>query len=846
MRCSSLRDTLKHKFVVPEFAVRDIRGGMMLLRLQLAFVFALALVVSNKCLAGSPRLTTVTPRGVQRGAEHTLTFHGRYLHDPADVVFFDPEHFEVLSMEPGKNDRSFTAKILVKPECRLGEHRLFVRTSSGLSDFRALYVEELPGIDEKEPNSEFASAQEIASGHVVGGKIDNEDVDYFVVEAKKGERLTAEVVGIRLGDTFFDPYVAILDANRFELSAVDDSSLAAQDGAASIIVPEDGRYTIEVRDSAYRGNGSSYYRLNVGHFPRPHVVFPPGGKAGEEIEVRYIGDPKGEFTEKLTLPAEPIEGFGLYPADEGGRASTPNPFRVSAFGNVIEQEPNNSSKEGTPGEVPVAFNGVIEKDGDHDYFKFKAAKGQNLELNCFARRVGSGMDAVLHVFRADGKYMKVSDDDRYRPDSMVRFKVPEDGEYAVRVMDHLGKGSPDYVYRLEVTPVAPSLHLSIPTQERYGQYRQQIYVPRGNRIGSVFNVKRNDFGGDLKLSHDSMLPGITIEAENMPGFTTSMPVVFEATPEAEFSAKAIDFTASHTEKPEINGGFENTVLFVRYNANGKLHEKTVNKLSIGVVEEVPFKLEIVEPKVPIAQEGKLNLKVIAHRDEGFTKPITVEFPYRPPGVSCKSKITIPEGKNEIDYMLNANSKARVGDYKVFVNGSTNLGKGLVWAGSKLCPLKIAERYSTFELARAACEQGQETQIVCKITHQTPFEGTATATLAGFPPKSSAEPVTFTKDSEEVVFQVKTDAATPPGKRTLYCEIKIPQNSEEIVYRGGATQLQVDKPLPAPKSKPKSQPKPQVASAKKSPPKEKPLTRLEKLRLAAEARREELANNGGAP
>ena len=33
----------------------------------------------------------------------------------------------------------------------------------------------------------------------VTGVADNEDVDYYVVEAKKGDRISAEVEGLRLG-----------------------------------------------------------------------------------------------------------------------------------------------------------------------------------------------------------------------------------------------------------------------------------------------------------------------------------------------------------------------------------------------------------------------------------------------------------------------------------------------------------------------------------------------------------------------------------------------------------------------------------------------------------------------
>jgi len=42
----------------------------------------------------------------------------------------------------------------------------------------------------------------------VTGVADNEDVDYYAVEARKGDRITAEVEGTRLGITLFDPYVA--------------------------------------------------------------------------------------------------------------------------------------------------------------------------------------------------------------------------------------------------------------------------------------------------------------------------------------------------------------------------------------------------------------------------------------------------------------------------------------------------------------------------------------------------------------------------------------------------------------------------------------------------------------
>ena len=63
----------------------------------------------------------------------------------------------------------------------------------------------------------------------------------------------------------------------------DDAALVWRDGFTSIIAPEDGKYIIQVRESAYAGNGGCLYRLHVGNFPRATAVMPAGGKPGETV-----------------------------------------------------------------------------------------------------------------------------------------------------------------------------------------------------------------------------------------------------------------------------------------------------------------------------------------------------------------------------------------------------------------------------------------------------------------------------------------------------------------------------------------------------------------------------------
>src|SRR5262249_40616621 len=157
-------------------------------------------------------------------------------------------------------------------------------------------------------------------------------------------------------------------------AASDDSPLLGQDAVASIVAPADGSYVIQVRESAYGGNGACGYRLHVGTFPRPTAVVPAGGKPGEEGELRFLGDAAGEFKQKVKLPAKAEGKFGVFAQDAQGISPSPVPFRLSDLPNVIEAEPNDSIQQVTKsaGVLPLAFNGVIEKNGDVDFFRFTA------------------------------------------------------------------------------------------------------------------------------------------------------------------------------------------------------------------------------------------------------------------------------------------------------------------------------------------------------------------------------------------------------------------------------------------------------------------------------------------
>ncbi|MBS0264752.1 MAG: PPC domain-containing protein [Planctomycetes bacterium] len=811
-------------------------------------------VVATLCLvvlsgasaqAASPSLGGTTPRGAQRGTEIEVVLSGAQLNDAQEVLFYEPG-IEVTKLEV-VNPTTVKALFKISPEAMLGSHRLRVRTATGVSELRPFFVGALPEVAEKEPNSDFAAPQPIPMNVTVNGVADNEDVDYFVVEAKKGDRISAEVEGIRLGITLFDAYVAIMNTARFELSSSDDNALVWQDGVASIIAPEDGKYIIQIRESSYAGNGACLYRLHVGNFPRPTALLPAGGRYGETLPVKFIGDVLGDREATLTLPTDRAANFSVFAKDDKGIAPSQNWFRLSDLPNVIEQEPNETHDNATRFAAPVALNGILEKPGDSDNFRFTAKKGEAYDIRVHARSIRSPLDPVLTISAAGGGAI-AANDDTGGPDSFIRFGVPNDGDYVVNVRDHLNNGGPSYVYRIELTPIQPKLVL---TTNEFVQYVQPVVaVPKGNHFGLVLSAQRFDFGGPLALRGENLPAGVTLEAPPMPANAAVVPVLFHATPEAAASGKLAEVIGSLVDPNQPNlkveGGIQQPIVLVRGLNQIPFWTENTNKLPVVVTEEAPFELAIVEPKVPLVRGGQMDLKVVAKRKEGFKAAIKIDMLWLPPGIGASGSIAIAEGQNEAVIPMNAAGNAELATWKIAVRGEANSGNGNIMVSTPFANLRIAEMYMTLAFEQAAVEQGKETELVVHMTKQFDFPGVAKVNLIGLPNKAVTTTQDATVETKDLVFKITTDMTTPAGNHAnLFCQIIVTENGEPVIHNIGTGKLRVDVPLPPKKDAPPPppMPTPTPAPAAEKPPEPKRLTRLEQLRLEQQER--EKAKKGGA-
>jgi hypothetical protein len=783
--------------------------------------------------AAYPDVTRTEPNGGQRGTEFKVTLTGQRLGDFEDLIFFSPG-IKVKSVESTTSTK-VELTLSIAADVPPGNHVMRVRTKTGISHPRQFFVGIYPNVAEKEPNDTMATAQPVQLNQTIEGVIRAEDVDYFKVPMKKGQRLSIEIEGLRLGYGVFDPYIAIVDKDRFEKAFSDDTILHRQDGYCSYVADYDGDYYVMVRESSYQGSENSHYRLHIGSFRRPDVVFPGGGRLGSKLKVSFI-DGKDSFSEEVTLPTTENPEFQLF-AHSQDPAPSGNPFRLSPFENTFEVEPNDTREQATvvPPADAYALNGIIDKPGDVDYFKITLKKGQVLEGHCYAQALGSPLDPTVRITSVSGAELISNDDGggMHRLDSQFKVTVPADGDYYVRIRDHLERGGPNYVYRLELVASVPRLTFASPDYTvNDTQYRQFMAVPRGGRMALLENFTRNGVSGDYRFEASGLPAGVKLLNETAPKDMPNMPLVFEAAADAPLGQAVVPLRMQPLDgKNKVVGTLRQTYDIVR-NGNVIYYQGILDALPVAVVESVPYDLIIEQPKVPVVQNGVLDLKVIAKRKDGFKAPIRVFMVWTPPGITALGEQTIAADATECVFQLNATAGVSTGDWSFVVMGEADAGNGRMYNASPFAKVSsMPALVAANAIPLTSIEQGQEARAVTNFEVIQPFEGEAVARLVGVPETILIPPVKVTKDTKELAFVVKTTKDSPLGKQAnLFVQVEVPLKT------GGTTthrialgsMIRVDTPrkaAPAPVASTSTPAKPVDPKAPPAPA----LSRLEQLR-----------------
>jgi hypothetical protein len=145
--------------------------------------------------------------------------------------------------------------------------------------------------------------------------------------------------------------------------------------------------------------------------------------------------------------------------------------------------------------VPCVVNGQIAA-GAVDHYRFEAQQGERLVISTYARHlvpyiadaVPGWFQPVITLYNAEGREVGYNDDYRFKPDSVLYFEVPEDGQYVLTISDALFRGREDFVYRITIA-------------ER--PYLTSVF-PLGGRVGEPFTAQMQ--GWNLEDAQLSMPP----------------------------------------------------------------------------------------------------------------------------------------------------------------------------------------------------------------------------------------------------------------------------------------------------------------------------------------------------
>lgn len=790
------------------------------------------LLSSSSALSASPLLEQVLPRGGQRGAEVQLTLRGDRLHDAEELLLYGPG-LTAASIAV-VDTKTVRVRLAIAPDCALGEHALRVRCRSGLSELRTFWVGALPVVAEVEPNSDVARAQEVALDVTVEGTLGPEDVDAFAFTGRAGQRVTAEVEAMRLGGPVFDPVLSIMDASGAVVAGGDDASLLGQDALASLLLAEDGRYVVTLRDAAYAGGERFRYRLHLGTFPRPTAAFPPGGRPGEELALELLGDVAGVISERRGLPAGDPDGTtALWVEREGAAAPSPLRVRVGDLVGAPEVEPNGDRRRATAVTIPAALHGRLDAAGDVDWFRFAARKGQRLRLRAWARGLGSPVDPVIDLFEAGGKQVGGNDDFQGRPDSELTAAIARDGDYELRVRDFQGRGGPTHVYRIEVAPVTPAVSLDLQTYGRNSQARGSLSVPRGNRMAILVRVAREAVNGPVAVALSGAPAGVaSVQTLCVAGFAT-VPVVVEAAADAPLAAALARLTGRVTdrvtdrveEQGGVTGELRQTIPLTFGAPNNAVYwTHTVDRLALAVTEAAPFRVRLVEPVGLLTRSGAAQVEVLVERDPGFDRPVFVSLLQDSPGTGSRKAVKVDAGQDRAVIPLTANAQAAPGSWPLVAVAKAD-HRGELWVSSQLATLQVVAPFVRLALPQAAGARGATTLLAGELSVDRAFTGEATARLVGLPAHCAAPALTLTADAREIRFTVTIGQEAKLGRhRNIFCELVVREGGLPVTHHVGRTELRVDAPqVDAP-------PPPEPA-----PGAPRPLTRLEQLRAEHAAR-----------
>ena len=322
--------------------------------------------------------------------------------------------------------------------------------------------------------NDIDSATVATVGADVEGVIDYQgDSDYFRFTAEEGQLYQIDVA---LG-TLPDSYLELLDSDGWQLTYNDDHG----DSLASRVVweaPESGDYYLAVEAGGWDAHVGSY-ALTVSHstIVDDHgndtddatvaaVAVGVGGVIDYEGDLDYFrftaeegqlyqidvalgslpdsllallgpdgweltyNDDHGDSLASRVVWEAPASGDYYLVVEASGFDADVGAYTLTVSHSTIVDDYGNDIDDATVAAVAVGVGGVIDYEGDSDYFRFTAEEGQLYQIDV---ALGSLPDSLLALLGPDGWELTYNDDHGDSPASRVFWEAPASGDYYLAV-----------------------------------------------------------------------------------------------------------------------------------------------------------------------------------------------------------------------------------------------------------------------------------------------------------------------------------------------------------------------------------------------------------------------------
>jgi hypothetical protein len=806
--------------------------------IPLALVLSSALNAETPKFPGTPKVSSMAPFGWHRGGTVDVEFTGSKLFDPRGVLCADTDLIKVIKIShvqadpkvPDSAGKKAIASLQIDPNCPSGVHFLRLYTNYGVAEVMPFFVGALTTHVEAEPvekaksNNTQETAESLPGAATINGWILGDDADFFKYDVKKGQIISAEVECSRLAletEDGTEVIVTLFDAAGKTLATCDDTPLLLADPFVSIVAPADGPVFVSIKPLLPAASGKRIpYRLHVGDFRRPAGIYPAGGKPGEKLTVRLLGLPAGvKDKAEISLPQ------GTEPFRFQIDASTPTPNRLHLLSgpNVLETEPNESASQATTSpeaSAPLALNGILEKDGDIDCFKFSAKKGQRLIIDGYAQALGSPADLQLEILPANakaGQNPERADDStdgdlnnfeqtysRERLDPSLIFTAKEDGDYVLTVKDSRNLGNPLSVYRIEITSAqAGALMGFYSPDNNQKNSRISSQVARGNRALFLMNL-RPTYGtekitGELQVTARNLPQGVTLTAAPFTIDQKRIPIMLEAAADAPVTAAWLDLTVQpvDAQAPKLNSFFSHNIALTY--ANGDISNAAhFDKLAFAVTDEIPFSIKATQPTIALSRSGELLLEVELTRQPGFTDPVEIGVENVPVGIVPQTGTVITGDTTKATLRLAAEGGAQFGKFPIVVTArNRNTGDeraGRLRASSNQIELQVSEPFLRVKLARSSIERGKRTLVKATIESLHALPGAATMKLIRLPKglEMAGGPIAVNNESKELTMELTASVDALVGTYpSIACEVAVTADGRELKQVAGTGLVRVD-------------------------------------------------------